>query len=148
MPAEFFQRQLLRELNDRLPSSIAVVSCQDAPARFHARHDAVSRTYFINIRPAKPPFRSVSCGGSKSRWDVPKMQAAAALIAGRHDFIQFRSKDPSRPEESTVVVVNAAESGRRRRHGGVPHRSVAFPVEDGAATGGNFGEGRLGRSFG
>ena len=37
------------------------------------------------------------------------MQQAAAAIVGRHDFIAFRAKDPSRPDESTIVVVDAAE---------------------------------------
>ena len=37
---------ILRELNDGLPSSIAVLSCDEAPSGFHARHDAVSRAYF------------------------------------------------------------------------------------------------------
>jgi tRNA pseudouridine38-40 synthase len=37
------------------------------------------------------------------------MQEAAALIAGRHDFACFRAADPSRPDESTIVVVHSAE---------------------------------------
>jgi tRNA pseudouridine38-40 synthase len=107
----FSSGQLLRELNDRLPSSIAVVSCEDAPARFHARHDAVSRTYFYQYSTRKTALSKRFVWWIKEPLDISKMQAAAALIAGRHDFIQFRSKDPSRPEESTVVVVNAAEVG-------------------------------------
>ena len=39
------------------------------------------------------------------------MQAAAALIAGRHNFVCFRAADPSRPGESTTVVVTSAEVG-------------------------------------
>ncbi len=38
--------QILRELNDKLPSSIAVLDLSVAEPGFHARHDAVSRTYF------------------------------------------------------------------------------------------------------
>jgi tRNA pseudouridine38-40 synthase len=37
------------------------------------------------------------------------MQQAAALIAGRHDFVAFRAADPSKPGESTIVVVQSAE---------------------------------------
>ena len=37
------------------------------------------------------------------------MQHAAATLVGRHDFMAFRAQDPSKPDESTVVVVNSAE---------------------------------------
>jgi tRNA pseudouridine38-40 synthase len=40
------------------------------------------------------------------------MQKAAALIAGRHNFVCFRAADPSRPGESTTVEVTSAEVGR------------------------------------
>ena len=39
------------------------------------------------------------------------MQQAAALLAGRHDFAAFRAPDPSKPGESTIVVVDSAEVG-------------------------------------
>jgi len=110
-PRKFSAPQILRELNDRLPSSIAVISCEDAPGRFHARHDAVSRTYFYQYSTRKTALSKRFVWWIKEPLDIPKMQAAAALIAGRHDFVQFRAKDPSRPEESTVVVVDAAEVG-------------------------------------
>ena len=101
--------QLLRELNDRLPSSIAVLACEDAPPRFHARHDAVSRAYFYQISTRKAALSKRYVWWIKEPLDVPRMQQAAALIAGRHDFICFRSADPSRPDESTIVVVESAE---------------------------------------
>ena len=37
------------------------------------------------------------------------MQQAAALLPGRHDFTVFRALDPSKPDDSTIVVVDAAE---------------------------------------
>ena len=36
------------------------------------------------------------------------MQRAASLLAGRHDFVCFRAPDPSKPTESTIVVVDGA----------------------------------------
>ena len=103
--------QILREFNDRLPSSIAVVECVDAPPRFHARHDATSRTYFYQISTRKTALSKRYVWWIKEPLDVEKMQPAAALIAGRHDFAAFRAPDPSRPGESTEVVVTAAEVG-------------------------------------
>jgi len=103
--------QILREFNDRLPSSIAVVECVDAPPRFHARHDATSRTYFYQISTRKTALSKRYVWWIKEPLDVGNMQRAAALIAGRHDFVCFRAADPSRPGESTTVVVDAAEVG-------------------------------------
>jgi len=103
--------RILRELNDRLASSIAVLSCEEMPPRFHARHDAKSRAYFYQISTRKTALAKHYVWWIKEPLDVPKMQQAAALIAGRHDFICFRAKDPSRPDESTIVVVDSAEVG-------------------------------------
>jgi tRNA pseudouridine38-40 synthase len=40
------------------------------------------------------------------------MAQAAALLAGRHDFVCFAAFDPARPEESTIVVVESASVAR------------------------------------
>ena len=101
--------QIFRELNDRLPSSIAVVECVEAPPRFHARHDATSRSYFYQISTRKTALSKRYVWWIKEPLNVEAMQQAAALIAGRHDFVCFRAPDPSRPGESTIVVVDAAE---------------------------------------
>ncbi len=114
--------QLLRELNDKLPSSIAVVECVEAPAKFHARHDAISRAYFYQISTRKTALSKRYVWWIKEPLDIAKMQAAAAMIAGRHDFVCFRAADPSRPGESTIVVVDAAEVG-------VDDNLVVFRIE-------------------
>ena len=100
---------ILRELNDRLPSSIAVLSCEEAAPGFHARHDAVSRAYFYQISTRKTALSKRYVWWVKEPLHVARMQEAAALIAGRHDFTCFRAADPSRPDESTIVVVESAE---------------------------------------
>ncbi len=104
--------RLLREFNDRLPSSIAVLECVEAPPRFHARHDAVSRAYFYQISTRKAALSKRFVWWIKEPLNVDGMQKAAALIAGRHNFVCFRAADPSRPGESTTVEVTSAEVGR------------------------------------
>jgi tRNA pseudouridine38-40 synthase len=100
--------QILRELNERLPSSIAVLELSEAPARFHARHDALGRAYFYQVSIRKSALSKRFVWWVKEPLDIPKMQEAAALIAGRHDFTAFRAADPSKPHESAIVVVDAA----------------------------------------
>ena len=101
--------RILRELNDRLPAAIAVLSCEEIHPGLHARHDAVARAYFYQISTRKAALSKRFVWWVKEPLHVARMQAAAALIAGRHDFTCFRAADASRPDESTIVVVNSAE---------------------------------------
>jgi len=103
--------RIARELNDRLPSSIAVLACEEAPVRFHARHDATSRAYFYQISTRKSALSKRYIWWVKEPLDLARMQECAALIAGRHNFVCFRAADPSRPGEPTTVVVDSAEVG-------------------------------------
>src|SRR5580658_9318324 len=111
-PSRLAPEQILRDLNDRLPSSIAVVELLPAPARFHARHDAVSRAYFYQISTRKTALAKRYVWWIKEPLEIESMQQAAALLAGRHDFAAFCAPDPSKPGESTIVVVDSAEIGR------------------------------------
>ena len=111
-PTRLSPEQLLREINDRLPSSIAVVNLEPAPQRFHARHDAVSRAYFYQISTRKTALAKRYVWWIKEPLDIGKMEQAASLLTGRHDFAAFRAPDPSKPGESTIVAVDAAEVGR------------------------------------
>ncbi len=101
--------QILRELNDKLPASIAVLEVTEMPPRFHARHDAKSRAYFYQISTRKAALSKRFVWWIKEPLDVARMQQAASFIAGRHDFVAFRAADPSKPDESTIVVVDSAE---------------------------------------
>jgi tRNA pseudouridine38-40 synthase len=101
--------QIMRELNDKLPSSVAITETEEVAPRFHARHDAVSRAYFYQISTRKAALSKRFVWWIKDPLDVPSMQAASALLPGRHDFHPFRAQDPSKPDESTIVVVESAE---------------------------------------
>lgn len=110
-PARMPPINILRELNDRLPSSIAILDLVEAPAKFHARHDAVSRAYFYQISTRKTALSKKYVWWVKDPLNPKKMQEAAALLPGRHNFTAFRQADPSKPGESPIVVVEAAEVG-------------------------------------
>ena len=108
-PTRLRPAEILKELNDRLPSSIAVIEAAEAPPRFHARHDAVARAYFYQVSTRKAALSKKFVWWVKESLDVPRMQQAAALIPGRHDFAAFRAADPSKPGDSTIVVVDSSE---------------------------------------
>jgi tRNA pseudouridine38-40 synthase len=108
-PTRLRPERILRELNDRLPSSVAVLDLVEAPPRFHARHDALSRAYLYQISTRKTALAKRYVWWVKQPLDLPRMQQCAALLGGRHDFRAFRAADPSKPGESTIVVVDSAE---------------------------------------
>jgi tRNA pseudouridine38-40 synthase len=99
---------LLRELNARLPADIAILEAEPVSSRFHARHDAVSRSYVYQISTRKSAFSKRYVWWVKEPLDVSAMDSAARRLAGRHDFVCFGAADPSRPNESTIVVVESA----------------------------------------
>jgi len=100
--------QILRALNDRLPSDVSVLEVEEAPNTFHARHDAVSRAYLYRISTRRTAFEKKYVWWVKEKLDVASMSRAARMLAGRHNFAAFRAPDPSRPDESTIVVVESA----------------------------------------
>jgi len=99
---------LRREINDRLPADMVLLEVEPASARFHARHDAVSRTYMYQISRRKTAFAKRYVWWVKEDLDIARMSEAAELLMGRHDFVCFRAQDPSKPGESTIVVVENA----------------------------------------
>jgi len=99
---------LRREINERLPSSIVLLEMEPAPARFHARHDALTRTYMYQISTRKTAFSKRYVWWVKEDLDIARMSEAAETLMGRHDFVCFRAQDPSKPDDSTIVVVENA----------------------------------------
>jgi tRNA pseudouridine38-40 synthase len=102
-PGEF-----VRALNSELPGGISILRVEPVDNRFHARHDAVRRSYLYQISTRKRAFEKRYVWWVKESLDIAAMQEAAAKLAGRHDFECFRAPDPSKPGESTIVVVDSA----------------------------------------
>ena len=100
--------ELIRGINSRVPADIVILEAERVPNSFHARHDATARAYLYQISTRKTAFQKRYVWWVKEALDTGAMQTAAALLTGRHDFICFRALDPSRPGESTVVVVDSA----------------------------------------
>jgi len=100
--------QLMRRMNDELPYDIAILELSEAAPRFHARHDAVSRTYRYQVATRKSAFDKKFIWWVKEPLDVARMAQAARLLIGRHDFTNFRQRDPNQLDDSTIVVVENA----------------------------------------
>lgn len=101
--------QMMRAVNDKLPAEIAVLAIEEVKPQFHARHDALSRSYVYQISTRKNAFAKRHVWWVKDKLDIEAMSEAASMLVGRHDFTCFRAPDPSKPNESPIVVVEAAE---------------------------------------
>jgi tRNA pseudouridine38-40 synthase len=101
--------RIMQRFNDLLPADIVILDLVAAPRNFHARHDATSRVYLYQISTRKQAFMKKYVWWVKDPLNVDSMRKAAALLPGRHDFAAFRAEDPSRPHESTVVVIEKVE---------------------------------------
>ena len=85
----------LRSVNALLPDAIAVLSAEEAPDGFSARHDARSRTYVYRLlaRPAPSPFEAGRALWWPHALDTDALRACAAALHGTHDFTAFTRTD-------------------------------------------------------
>lgn len=100
--------EILRGINERLPTAVCLIDVAEAENSFHARNDATARTYVYQISKRRTAFFKKYVWWVREPLDVEAMSSAAQMLIGRHDFLCFRAPDPSRPDESTVVVVDDA----------------------------------------
>jgi len=101
-------------LNTLLPEDIAVVRAEEAPADFHARFSARSRSYRYRIWRARErsPFEV-----RRSLWhprplEPQKLDTAAAMVVGEHDFRAFTPTDTQHD-----AFVRVVEDARWHGHG-------------------------------
>ena len=102
---------LRRRINDELPADIHVRAIQSAPHRFHARHDAVSRSYVYQISRRRTAFGKAFVWWIKDPLDVARIRTAANAFPGMKDFRGFTDDDPE--VKSTVVLVDRVEIEER-----------------------------------
>lgn len=91
-------------MNRYLPEDIAVLSVEEAAPRFHARLNAVRKTYVYTIWNSEIPnvFGRRFMTRIEEPLDVERMREAAGQLCGEHDFLAFSSLNPRRFKKSTV----------------------------------------------
>jgi tRNA pseudouridine38-40 synthase len=106
---------VVRALNANLPEDVRVMSCRLVHPSFHARFQAIGKTYryLVLNQPIQDPF---TC---QTHWHVPrpldlaKMRKAAHCLVGEVDFASFTS-NPGYERETTVRTmrrVSIAKTG-------------------------------------
>ena len=98
---------LRRRLNDALPTDIVILQAERVRHRFHARHDAVARSYLYQIARRRTAFAKPFVWWVKEDLAVDAMRTAAESFVGFHDFQAFSDDEPS--DKSTQVLVDALD---------------------------------------
>ncbi|HJR61824.1 MAG TPA: tRNA pseudouridine(38-40) synthase TruA [Vicinamibacterales bacterium] len=98
---------LRRKINDELPADIHIRSITKAPHKFHARHDAVERSYLYQISTRRTAFGKPFVWWIREPLALDAMREAAAAFVGMQDFEAFTVDDPE--EKSTTVRVDAVD---------------------------------------
>jgi tRNA pseudouridine38-40 synthase len=92
-------------LNDRLPPSIRVLSVEEMPADFHARHSAKAKTYEYRIYRGEivPPWLAKYVTHHPWPLDEAAVFATADTVIGEYDFTSFAAVDPDQETRTEVV---------------------------------------------
>ena len=103
IPAE----NLHRALNRKLPESVRVLRAERVEAEFHARHAAKAKTYEYRIWRGEicPPWEARFAWALHWPLEVERMQEAAQVVVGTHDFTSFAASDPD------LAMRRAADDG-------------------------------------
>lgn len=122
---------LQRALNAVLPADVRVVAVEDAPSTFHARFDALSKTYEYRI--ANTPF--VSAFQYRYAWHVPgalnlaAMRLGAEALLGRHDFAAFQSTGGDvHTTERAILSLAVGRAGESMLDSGIGDRGTGDSV--------------------
>jgi tRNA pseudouridine38-40 synthase len=103
LPPETLQRRL----NDALPSDIVILRADKVRRTFHARRDAVARSYLYQVARRRTAFAKPFVWWVKEALDVGAMREAARRFVGFNDFASFSDDAPS--EKSTTVLLETLD---------------------------------------
>ncbi len=106
-----------RALEALTPRDIGIVRCSAADPEFHPRFSALEKRYLYRVvsRRRTPLFGRGYEWWVRAPLDLARMQAAARLLTGTHDYAAFqnRSKDPPESSVRTLRALDCQQSGDR-----------------------------------
>jgi tRNA pseudouridine38-40 synthase len=91
------------KMNDELPSDINILEVEKTHSPFHARHDALRRSYLYQISKRRTAFGKNYVWWIKDKLDFAIMQSASKLFIGMHNYVSFTDEDQE--DKSTKVLV-------------------------------------------
>jgi len=109
VPEHFSANEILEYLNHYLPMDIAVTSIEEVDERFHARFNAIEKTYMYRIHTSTIPnvFERKYMYTYTEPLNINAMKKAAKLLIGTHDFMAFCGN--KKMKKSTVRTITAID---------------------------------------
>ncbi len=106
--------EILQGLRQHLPEDIGVYSCKNVSPRFHARLNALSKTYRYRLWNSDMPcvFDRRFVYTDSTKLDVQAMRNAAEHFIGTHDFSAFcGNKNMKKSTVRTIHALTVTENG-------------------------------------
>ncbi|KAM8927642.1 tRNA pseudouridine synthase-like 1 [Pelodytes ibericus] len=109
--APFSETMLTKALNHHLkPEPICVLRAVRVGDHFHARYNALSRTYVYRVvtgchHSELPVFERNLCWAATESLNMADMQEAAKMLLGTHDFSAFRSANTENVFKSPIKTL-------------------------------------------
>ena len=119
-------KQLCYKLNAILSQKVVIHEITESGEDFHARFDATSREYRYFIHFCKDPFAEKFSYRMRNSLDINKMNEAAALMLGEHDFSCFE-KAGGNNSTSICTVTEAKWDVYRPQHADM----LGYPYQEG-----------------
>lgn len=101
------EKGLLLGLNGMLPTDISVLKCEYVPVDFHARFDTKGKEYLyiLDTSEVRNVFSEGLALSYPYKFDIEKMNKAAEIIKGKHDFSAFCKAEAKEHLKTTVRTV-------------------------------------------
>ncbi len=104
----------VRGVNALLAHDIAVLWAAEVSDEFHARYSARERRYLYLLlnQPVRPGINNNKVGWYHQSLEVEKMQVAANILIGEHDFSSFRAAEcQAKSPIRTITQLNITRRG-------------------------------------
>lgn len=103
--------ELRRILDSALPQDIAIRDVRSCPPRFHARHDAVDRTYLYQISHRRSAFGKPWIWWVKRGLDPDRLALAWMAFEGNQDVSAFADLDTEEDGRTRIIRCEVSEAG-------------------------------------
>ncbi|HJW09378.1 MAG TPA: hypothetical protein VJ483_07055 [Holophagaceae bacterium] len=104
-------RELQRIFNDALPQDITIRSVAPCHPAFHARHEALERSYLYQLSRRRSAFAKPFIWWVKRPLDLSALEQAWRAFEGQRDMAAFADLEPREDSRCRILRCEMAEAG-------------------------------------
>ncbi|MEX0649165.1 MAG: tRNA pseudouridine(38-40) synthase TruA [Balneolaceae bacterium] len=108
LPGGFEEHRILHAMRGLLPQDVALLRAEKTAPDFHARFDAISRSYCYRVSGRQMPLNRHSVWVYGAAFDEQLLNTSAGLITGEHNFMNF-CIPPEEEHATTICSVSRSE---------------------------------------